>query len=348
MCSRMSTVLRMAFLLLAYFCGLGVNSTVSSSDKYKEPRKEEQVKSKPKSFVVDRDASLKSIAFANNGVLLAMSSDKITRYDVATGETDRVEKLAGAISDRCAPSIGDAEILLLKDDIDIISWNGKEEKVLYHHDCFIWRCSFSRDRSIAAIEDIQRQMLLYDLVKKKQIWKREVLDKRSQAAATVLALSADCRYCAAAYSMVSFTEQPLALFDCLNGKTIYTHRGTADSLYTVAFHPTHSKQFAIPGPRKTVGLCDLTNNPVLETELELPDRVMRLAYTPDGNTLIACCFNGKIVYIRDKKIVQLSNIPDPPDVIKQIAISPDGKRLAVLVQDMAMTIYLIHIPTAKD
>ena len=60
--------------------------------------------------------------------------------------------------------------------------------------------------------------------------------------------------------------------------------------------------------------------------------------------MVAACLYGKIVVIQKNKVSLLMDIPDPPDVIRKIALSPDGKKLAVLVDDKGRSIYVVPLP----
>jgi WD40 repeat protein len=147
------------------------------------------------------------------------------------------------------------------------------------------------------------------------------------------------------YVLIGDGDGATHLWDTFSGKEIRTFKGNGLSVYSVAFS-LDSKQVIVSSQDKTVRIWDCQTG---EERYRLPqsDDIWSLAFSPDGNSVLLGSLTGAV---RIWNIPPRSEFPDFGHFtgpVAGIAISPDGKSLAVSVASGEGELTLWDMDTGK-
>jgi WD40 repeat protein len=117
--------------------------------------------------------------------------------------------------------------------------------------------------------------------------------------------------------------------------------------HSIAFNPKTPMELAMPSGKKAVTILDTERSIERSQTLELPSRVLRLVYSPDGKILVITCLEGFVQIVRQSKAIPITKYPDPPYAIRDVAISADSKLLALLVAADSAEIYVFDLESLK-
>lgn len=146
-----------------------------------------------------------------------------------------------------------------------------------------------------------------------------------------MVFSPNCRLFAVRHSSGAGTEDLIKLYETATGKELTTLKGHSDSATDLVFSADgRTIAAAVDGTAKIWGVATDRH---ISTFRGAGKYVCGVAFTPDGNTLAFGVFYDPVVELWDvstsKKIAALKGKTHGTDGISNIAISPDGKLLAV-------------------
>lgn len=104
-------------------------------------------------------------------------------------------------------------------------------------------------------------------------------------------------------------------------------RGT-EAVWAVEFSADGTKLIT-GGAERRIRLWDIANSKLVMSIAVTPDWVTSIASIPDSTLVVAGCMNGKIVVVDYAAMLPVQQLDGPGSAIWSVAISPNGKQLAV-------------------
>lgn len=135
-------------------------------------------------------------------------------------------------------------------------------------------------------------------------------------------------------------DRTVKLWDVATGRRLYTLSDPLDSVYAVAFHPS-GRRLAAGGADKMIRIWDLAadGGSLVQALIAHDDAVLALAWSPDGRALWSAAAD-RLVKRWDAAEGRETAVLEPqPDWPQAIALSPDGRDLAVGRLDGSAALY---------
>jgi WD40 repeat protein len=142
-------------------------------------------------------------------------------------------------------------------------------------------------------------------------------------------------------------DRTLKVWDVATGKRLFTMSDALDSLYAVAVHPSGS-QIAAAGADRMIRTWSWnpdaaspggSTGALMASTFSHADAVLRLAYSPGGETLVSAGAD-RIIKVWDARTLrELQRFEAQPDWIMGLALSADGRWLAAGRYDGTVGLY---------
>lgn len=135
-------------------------------------------------------------------------------------------------------------------------------------------------------------------------------------------------------------DRTVKVWDVVSGKRVYTLSDSTAELYTVAFHPAGT-QIAAGGADRLLRKWDVTaGSGTLARSAFAHDRaILRIVYTPDGNGVYTSSEDGAVKLWDGTTLSEEKVFARQSDWPLGLALSRDGKLLAVSRYDGSVNIY---------
>jgi hypothetical protein len=146
-------------------------------------------------------------------------------------------------------------------------------------------------------------------------------------------------------------DRTVKVWDVVTGKRLYTLSESTAELYAVAFRPD-GKQIAAGGVDKTLRTWNVTptGGTLAKSAFAHQGAILRVAYTNGGASLVTSSEDLFVKRWDTATLAEQKIYPKQPDWPAGMAVSPNGKLVAVGTHNGAMTIYdslsgkLVHQP----
>jgi hypothetical protein len=142
-------------------------------------------------------------------------------------------------------------------------------------------------------------------------------------------------------------DRTLKIWDLSTGKRVFTMTDALDSLYAVAVHPSGS-QIAAAGADRMIRTwswnADASSpggntGTLVASTFAHADAVLRLTYSPDGDTLVSAGADRVIKVWDGRTLHENQRLEAQPDWIMGLALSADGRWLAAGRYDGTLGLY---------
>jgi len=223
---------------------------------------------------------------------------------------------------------------------DVASVKPKLVSTIHGHADTILAIAFSPDGSTVASASYDKLVKLWDVATAKQI---KSLKEHSDAVYALAYMPDGKRLVSAA------GDRTLKVWDVSAGTRLVTMNEALDAVYTVAVNPSGT-QIAAAGADRIIRTwswsADATapggNSAKLSgSTFAHGDAVLRLAYSPDGSTLVSAGAD-RVVKVWDAGTLREKQMLDAqPDWVMALALSADGKWLAAGRYDGTLGLYAL-------
>ncbi len=294
------------------------------------PKIEPRVPVKPQIF---------DLAWRPDGSLIALAGfrqvrlvDPATKAVIATldGETDAVRALAFSRDGKLLAAAGG----LAAREGEVKIWDVDSRKLVQtvagHADC-IYAVAFSLDGKSIATSSYDKLIKLWDVSSGKEI--RTFKDHIDAVYALVFTPDGKRLVSGAA-------DRTVKIWNAQTGERLYTLSEPQDGINAIAIDPT-GERVAAGGLDKTIRVWKLgEKSGTLEASLIAhEDSILRLAWSPDGKTLISSSADGSIKILSAADLSEIGAIQAQADWVYGLQFSPDGKRFAAGRFDGSLTFY---------
>jgi hypothetical protein len=211
---------------------------------------------------------------------------------------------------------------------------------IHGHADTILAIAFAPDGSSIASASYDKLVKLWDVNTGKQI---KSLKEHSDAVYAVAFMPDGKRLVSAA------GDRTLKVWDLTAGKRLITMNDALDALYTVAVNRSGT-QIAAAGADRMIRTWSWSSDDkspggnaakLLESTFAHADAVLRLAYSPDGSTLVSAGAD-RVVKVWDARTLREKQMIDAqPDWVMALALSADGKWLAAGRYDGTLGLYAL-------
>lgn len=135
-------------------------------------------------------------------------------------------------------------------------------------------------------------------------------------------------------------DRTVKAWDVASGKRVFTLSEATAELYSVAFHPT-GKELAAVGVDKMLRKWTVTatGGSLSRSAFAHDGPVVRLVYLPDGSAVFTSSEDRSIKLWDSRALTEKSVLEKQPDLAMGLALSPDGKSLAVSRYDGSAAVY---------
>jgi WD40 repeat protein len=223
---------------------------------------------------------------------------------------------------------------------DVASAKPRLLSTIHGHSDTILAIAFSPDGSTIASASYDKLVKLWDVSTTKQI---KSLKEHSDAVYAVAFMPDGKRLVSAA------GDRTVKVWDVAAGTRLMTMNDALDALYTVAVNPSGT-QIAAAGADRMIRTWlwspDASSSGGASAKLSGStfahgDAVLRLAYSPDGSTLVSAGAD-RVVKVWDARTLREKQMLDAqPDWVMALALSGDGKWLAAGRYDGTLGLYAL-------
>ena len=290
--------------------------------------------------------SIFDLAFSPDGKMIALAEFREARLiDAATKQTiatiPAIDKVRAVAFSRDGKLLAVAGGLAARKG-EVVIWDVDAKKVLRtitgHADC-IYAVAFSPDGKSIATSSYDKLIKLWDVNTGSEI--RTLKDHID--AVFALAFTPDGKHI-----ISGSADRSVKVWDPATGQRLYTLSDPQDGINTIAIDPT-GKYVAAGGLDKTIRIWEIGDkDATLQASLIAhEDAILRLAWSPDGKTLISSSADGTIKILRASDLTELKSIPGQSDWVYGLQFEPDGKKFAAGRFDGSLTFYDVT-PTANQ
>ncbi|HXF27212.1 MAG TPA: c-type cytochrome domain-containing protein [Bryobacteraceae bacterium] len=290
--------------------------------------------------------SIFDLAFSPDGKTIALAGFREARLiDATTKQTiatiPAVDKVRAVAFSRDGKLLAVAGGLAARKG-EVVIWDVDAKKVLRtitgHADC-IYAVAFSPDGKSIATSSYDKLIKLWDVNTGSEI--RTLKDHID--AVFALAFTPDGKHI-----ISGSADRSVKVWDPATGQRLYTLSDPQDGINTIAIDPT-GKYVAAGGLDKTIRIWEIgEKEATLQASLIAhEDAILRLAWSPDGKTLISSSADGTIKILRASDLTELKSIPGQSDWVYGLQFEPDGKKFAAGRFDGTLTFYDVT-PTANQ
>ncbi len=287
----------------------------------------------PKLPAAEATLPVTALAYSPNGQFLAVARfQTVELFDGAGKKLIRtLEGAAGKINRLTFTA--DGKTLIAASGIDGLHgqaclWempSGKLLRTIPGHRDVLYAAVPSPDGSLLATAGYDRRILLWDLTTGKELRSFE----GHNGAVFDLAFSPDGGVLASASA-----DDTVKLWHVLTGARLDTLGQPLKEQYAVTFHPAGTHVLAAGADNRIRSWRFVSKdrpriNPPAMARFAHEGAISHLAFTPDGQALVTVSEDRAIKLWETKNYTQIHRYESQPDVVAAIAISPQGKLLAV-------------------
>lgn len=199
-----------------------------------------------------------------------------------------------------------------------------------HSDC-IYSVAISPDGKTLATSSYDKVIKLWDAPAAKEI--RELRDHID----SIYALE----FTPGGRRLVSgAADRAVKVWNPATGERLYTMSEPLDGINTVAVSPD-GRFVAAGGLDKSIRIWELgeTSAALVHSLMAHEDAILKLAWSPDGGTLISSAADRTIKVLRASDLKELRALAAQPDWAYGVGFSPDGKFVAVGRMDGSLSLY---------
>ncbi len=279
------------------------------------------------------------LAWSPNGSVIALAGYREVRLVDASSQATLATLTGPADAVRAVAFSRDGKLLAAAGGLparkgEVLIYDVASRKLLQtisgHADC-IYGLAFSPDGKILATSSYDKLIKLWNVSTGAEI--RTLKDHID--AVYSLAFTPDGK------RLVSGSaDRSVKVWDPATGQRLYTLSEPQDGINTVVLDPT-GQRVAAGGLDKTIRVWKLGDKSAeLENSLMAhEDSILRLAWSPDGKTLVSSSADGTIKILNAADLSELSSLPRQPDWVDGLQFSPDGRRFAAGRFDGSLTFY---------
>jgi WD40 repeat protein len=270
-----------------------------------------------------------SLAFSPDGKSLAAAGYREVRIldpgnlkprSTLSGPTDMVRAVAYSPDGRILAAAGGGAARYG----EVVLWDASSGRQLHtlrgHHD-YIYGLAFSPDGKLLASSSYDRLVKLWDVAAGTEL---KTLKEHTDAVFPV-AFSPDGMRIASGGA-----DRTVKIWDVATGKRLFTLSDSTDVVFTLAFHPSGRKVTAA-GADKSIRTWNLTNEggtpaqAIIAHEAE----ITKIVYFPDGKRLASASADRTVKIWNMETGELIKGLDRQPDWVLGMALSPDGKVLAL-------------------
>ncbi len=280
-----------------------------------------------------------SMAYRPDGKVLALGGYKEVRLvDPATGK--RIAILSGhAQAIRALSFSSDGKWLAAAGGLparqgEVKVWNQEARVAVHtihsHTDC-IYGVAFSPDGKLLATASFDKLVKLWNVETGQEV--RTFKDHID--AIYALAFTPDGKRIVSGAA-----DRSVKVWDVASGERLYTFTDPLDGLNTIALHPS-GQRVAAGGLDKTIRVWELgeKGGALVNTLIAHEDAILKLAYSPDGKTLVSTATDNTIKVLRADDLAEIKTLESQPDWVLALEFAPDGKSFAAGRYDGSLSIY---------
>ncbi len=283
------------------------------------PKIEPRVPVKPQIF---------DLAYSPDGRVLALAGyrevrliDAATRQQLATlaGHASTVRALVFSRDGRLLAAAGG----LPARSGEVRIWDVAERKLLHtfrgHSDC-IYGVAFSPTGETIATASYDKLVKLWDVATEKEI--RTYKDHIDAVYAVAFTPDGKRLISGAA-------DRTVKIWNVATGERLFTLSEPQDGINAVSVDPT-GRFVAAGGLDKSIRIWSLgdTGGTLLHSQIAHEDAIVRLAWSPDGKTLLSSSADKMVKLFRAGDLTELQSFPQP-DWVYGLQFAPDGKTFAI-------------------
>jgi WD40 repeat protein len=294
------------------------------------PRIEPAVPVKPQIF---------SLAYKPDGTLLALGGFKEVRLADATGKASGSPLSGHAEAVRAVAFSRDGRLLAAagglpgrKGEVKIwdIAKRAEIAAIQGHDDC-IYAVAISPDGKRIATSSYDKLIKIWDAGNGQEI--RTLKDHID--AVYALAFTPD-----GTRIVSGAADRTVKIWNAETGERLYTFSEPLDGINTIALDPL-GKRVAAAGLDKTIRVWSLgeKSGKLLNSQIAHEDAILKLAWSPDGKTLISASADRSIKIFNADDLTEIRALPKQPDWIYGLDFAPGGQRFAAGRKDGSLEIY---------
>ncbi|MEO8024854.1 MAG: WD40 repeat domain-containing protein [Bryobacteraceae bacterium] len=281
-----------------------------------------------------------SLAWSPDGQMIAVGGFREVRLMDATGKQVKAKLEGPTDAVRAIAYSMDGSLLAAGAGLpgrkgEITVWKGSEKiaRMEGHADC-IYAVAFSPDAKLIATSSYDKLIKLWNVASGKEV--RTLKDHID--AVYALSFTPDGKRL-----MSGSADRTVKIWDVASGERLYTLSEPTDGINTIALDPT-GRMVAAGGLDKTIRVWSLgeKGGKLLETQIAHEDQILRLAWSPDGTTLVSASADKTIKFLRLPNLEEVRVIDGQSDWANGLAFSPDGRSLAVGRYDGSITVYAVE------
>ena len=135
-------------------------------------------------------------------------------------------------------------------------------------------------------------------------------------------------------------DRTVKIWDPSTGVRLYTLSEPQDGINSIAISPDGA-MVAAGGFDKVIRVWELgdKDGKLIASAIAHEDAILRLAWSPDGKTLISSSADRTVKRLRSSDLSELETLPPQPDWVYGLGFSPDGKSFAAGRFDGSLVIY---------
>jgi mono/diheme cytochrome c family protein len=279
------------------------------------------------------------LAWSPDGSTIAVAGYKEVRLvdPVTKREIAKLGGSAGAV--RSLVFSRDGKLLAVAGGLpaqrgEVQIWDVGSRKLLQtisgHADC-IYAVTFSADGKNVATASYDKLIKLWDISTASEI--RTFKDHIDAVYALIITPDGEHLISGAA-------DRTVKLWDVATGERLYTLSESQDGINAIALDPT-GPRLAAGGLDKTIRIWTLgeKGGTLDHSYIAHEDAILRLAWSPDGKTLVSSSADGTIKVLNAVDLSEINAISDQPDWVYGLKFSPDGTMFAAGRFDGTLVFY---------
>jgi WD40 repeat protein len=279
------------------------------------------------------------LAWSPDGSMIAVAGYKEVRLidPVTKREIAKLGGAAGAV--RSLVFSRDGKLLAVAGGLpaqrgEVLIWDVGARKLVQtingHADC-IYAVAFSADGKNVATASYDKLIKLWDIATATEI--RTFKDHIDAVYALIITPDGKHLISGAA-------DRTVKLWDVATGERLYTLSESQDGINAIALDPT-GPRLAAGGLDKTIRIWTLgeKGGTLDHSYIAHEDAILRLAWSPDGKTLVSSSADGTIKVLNAADLSEINAISDQPDWVYGLKFSPDGTRFAAGRFDGSLVFY---------